>query len=173
MSRPAPSAPSALRASFVLALGLALGACTHKIDITSPGGGGGGGGGGPVVDALVTPANVQAVFDAHCTFCHGGASPSAGQNLGSAKYSYANLVRVPANEDSTYLRVLPGDAANSYVVMKLTGDPRIHGGGMPLGAPPLDAPTLAVVTGWINAGAKPDSIFAPPAVLAPLARADR
>src|SRR5690349_7993163 len=150
MSHAPRSRPAALRATLVLALAVVIGACTHKIDVTAPGGGGGG---GPVVTGLVTPANVQAVFDAHCVFCHSG---------GSASYSYANLVRVPANEDSTYVRVLPGDAANSYLYMKLTADPRIHGGGMPLGAPPLDAPTLALVSGWIAAGAPPETLYAPP-----------
>jgi len=155
------------RAALLLVLALVAGACTHKVDITAPSGGGGGG--GPVVTGVVTPPAVQAVFDAHCVFCHSGGSPSGGQNLGSALYSYRNLVRVPANEDSNYVRVLPGDAANSYLWMNLTADPRIHGAAMPLGAPALDATTLAVVSSWIAGGALPETLYAPSALALPVA----
>jgi hypothetical protein len=151
---------------FFAALAFCLGAtaCTRKIEQGSPTGPGGGG--GPQIVGYVTPANVQSIFDTHCIFCHSGNQPSGGQNLGTAKYSYANLVNIPANADSTYVRVLPGDPVNSYLLMKLRGDPRIHGSQMPLGDPPLDAATLNVITLWVAQGAPPETLFAPPSMAA-------
>ena len=145
-----------------LALCLGANACTRKIEQGSPTGPGGGG--GPVITGFVTPANVQSIFDSHCVFCHSGSDPSGGQNLASAKYSYANLVNIPANDDSTYLRVLPGDPVNSYLLMKLRGDPRIRGAQMPFGDPPLDATTLNVITVWVAKGARPETLYAASAI---------
>jgi hypothetical protein len=164
MFRRPPLASRVARSLFVVALCLGAAACTRKLEQAAPTGPGGGGGGGPVVIGLVTPANIQAVFDAHCVFCHGGNDPSGGQNLGTAKYSYANLINIPANDDSTYVRVLPGDPVNSYLVMKLKADPRIHGASMPLGDPPLDTATLNAISLWIAQGALPETLYAPPAL---------
>jgi hypothetical protein len=52
--------------------------------------------------------------------------------------------------------VEPGDPVDSYLYMKLLGDPRIAGDRMPLLGPPLEASDLERIRTWIEAGA-PDN----------------
>ena len=71
----------------------------------------------------------------------------------SSGASAANIINVPSAEDPALLRVEPGDATNSYLFMKVTADPRIHGDPMPLNRTPLNAADLALIETWINQGA--------------------
>ena len=83
--------------------------------------------------------------------CH-GAARSAGMDLrkGAAR---SNLVGVTSTGDPTQTRVIPGDAQNSYIVMKLEGR-QTAGSRMPLGGAPLDNIDLTNIKNWINKGAK-------------------
>jgi len=63
---------------------------------------------------------------------------------------------VESAELAPMLRVKPGDPDDSYVVLKLQGDPRIVGERMPFGGPYLSASDIQAVRDWIAAGAKDD-----------------
>ena len=98
-------------------------------------------------------------FTPICSGCHNG-TPSATradglpgiQNLTSAANSYAALVNVASLEVSTLKRVLPNDAANSYVIQKLEGT-AASGARMPFGGPYLTQVQIDQFKSWINAGA--------------------
>ena len=141
------------RALALVAL-LAAG-CTQKIDITAPPTD------TPGSYVLVTPDSVQAIYDASCSHCHYGATPLGGIALETAKRSYAYTVDFPAIQDASFLRIAPNDPANSYLLMKLTNDPRMLESLMPLGDPPLRPATIAVITNWVAQGARPDTVFVP------------
>jgi hypothetical protein len=110
-------------------------------------------------------AAVQAIFDQYCTLCHDAAK----QNIPAypalpltADASRASLVSKPAHETCGGTLVVPGDPSHSYLVHKLSdampceGDhmPRRFEGG-PGPVPSLSADELAIITGWISAGAPP------------------
>jgi mono/diheme cytochrome c family protein len=98
----------------------------------------------------------SSIFTPRCSSCHtgsGGSLPGV-MNLSSAAATHAALVGVASLEQPTVLRVVTGDAANSYVVHKLEGAASISGARMPLGGPFLDQATIDQVKAWINAGAQ-------------------
>jgi len=139
--------------SFALAFTFALGAC--GADSTGPVyGGGGDGGGGTTVKA--DPSFATDVFQVltrnGCTAggCHGGGQ--GGLTMTSATNGYAHLVGVPSTETGE-LRVLAGNADDSYLVKKLEGRAAV-GARMPLGGAPLTATDLQNIKNWINRGAK-------------------
>jgi len=82
--------------------------------------------------------------------CHGGGAGYLALTF-SIPGNYENLVNVRAHADPSTLLVDPGDAGNSYVIMKLEG--RASGGRMPLNGSPLSATDLDNIKGWINGGA--------------------
>jgi hypothetical protein len=96
--------------------------------------------------------DIQPIFSGSCaaSSCH-GASVQAGLSIVQGQ-SYANLVNIGSTEDVSRKRVLPGDAANSYIVIKLEGRQTV-GAKMPLGGS-LDAVSLQNIKNWINRGAK-------------------
>lgn len=94
------------------------------------------------------------VFGPHCISCHSGSSAPEGLRLENPSISYNNLVNVRAQEAPTQDRVKPGDADNSYVIVKLEGR-QLIGAQMPKDANPLDAETIAVIRKWISDGAAP------------------
>ena len=107
--------------------------------------------------AAPTLASVQeSVFTPRCAIdgCHGGPAPVLGLDL-SVGRAHAALVGVPSAEVPAFARVQPGDAADSYLVMKLTADPRAVGDAMPPGGPGLPPAQLEAIVGWIEAGAEP------------------
>jgi mono/diheme cytochrome c family protein len=108
--------------------------------------------------AVPTLTQLQAsVFTPKCSSCHNGvgAVPPGVLNL-TAGGAYKALVNVATNEQPNLKYVVAGDAANSYLVQKLTGAAGISGARMPLGGPYLDDATLAQVAAWIAAGAPND-----------------
>ncbi|HXV78212.1 MAG TPA: hypothetical protein VD788_18015 [Candidatus Polarisedimenticolaceae bacterium] len=107
---------------------------------------------GPITLATVQ----QQVFSPSCavTDCHIGPDPEQGLDL-SAGSAYANLVNVQAAEINNYMRVEPGNAADSYVYMKITNDLRILGDPMPLVGGPLSDSKIRLVERWIDEGANP------------------
>ena len=109
---------------------------------------------GPPPVAAPTLAQLQtSIFTAHCALpgCHAPPAPEQGMNL-SAGNTFAYTVGVDATELSGFKRVVPGNAADSYLYMKLAGDPRIVGERMPFGGM-LTAGELEGVRAWIDAGA--------------------
>jgi hypothetical protein len=109
-----------------------------------------GGTGGPVTaDFKSIQDNV---FTPICSLCHIGASAPFGLQLDAA-HSYNLLVGVPSAEQSSLLRVKPGDPDNSYMVHKIEGAAGIVGGRMPLGLTPLPQATIDAIRQWIANGA--------------------
>ncbi len=87
--------------------------------------------------------------------CHGGAMPREGLDLNS-EASYDHLVGVTASECSDgRLLVAPGDPARSYLLQKLTGADLCSGTLMPKADSPLSSSEIALLSGWICAGANP------------------
>lgn len=139
------SAPLAL-----LLLAAVAGACSNSSPSSPSPAPGGGGGGAPtfqqVSSQILTPA---------CTSCHtdDGRSPAGGLNLKAAA-AWANLVNAASSEKAGAVRVIPGDADNSYLVQKLIGAAGIVGLRMPRNGPPyLTDAQVQFVKDWINAGA--------------------
>jgi len=99
-----------------------------------------------------TPPAVQAIFETRCAPCHITGS-SGGLHLTPASASYAALVGSPVSAAAcaTRTRVVPGDAANSYLLAKLRAAPDICGAPMPRGQPMLPAEEIAAIEAWINA----------------------
>ena len=103
-----------------------------------------------------TLASVQAnVFNPSCIVCHSGANAPQGLRLDAAN-SFTNLVGVPSREDSSFLRVSPGNSGQSYLIHKLEGTAS-SGEKMPLGGPPIPQSTINFVRQWITDGALPVS----------------
>jgi hypothetical protein len=102
---------------------------------------------GPTLTQLQTQ-----IFTPHCAVetCH-APPPQQGMNL-TAGNTYVFIVNVNANELPAFKRVAPGSAADSYVYMKIAGDPRIVGERMPLGGM-LTEMEIEMVRAWIDAGA--------------------
>lgn len=97
-------------------------------------------------------STVQEIFDRRsCTSpsCHGTAR-MAGLDLRSGP-SYGSLVSVRATSEPI-LRVVPGDADGSYLVIKLEGRQSV-GDRMPQTGSPLDSIDLANIRNWISQGA--------------------
>jgi hypothetical protein len=96
---------------------------------------------------------------AACTNCHtdaGGRTPSGGMNL-RHDVAYANLVGVASRGKPGAVRVIPGDADNSYIVHKLAGSSDIAGERMPrTGGPYLTEGQITIIKRWIDTGAKSD-----------------
>ncbi len=111
------------------------------------GSGGGGGGGGskpppsctppPVDQRLSFPNNIQPIFNRSCALagCHTAGTLSGNLDLSPGR-SYSQLVKVPSFQMPRLKRVVPGHPSDSYLVLKIVGDPgTISGGPMPLGCP--------------------------------------
>jgi hypothetical protein len=108
---------------------------------------------GTTPEAPPTLAELQAeVFTPWCAFstCH--AAPGASGLVLDDGETWASVVDVASADAPAETLVIPGDAANSYLMKKLRGDSGIVGDPMPLGAP-LDEATIARVAAWIDAGA--------------------
>lgn len=110
------------------------------------------GGAQPVADPSFATI-VQPIFQNNsCTAsnCH-GVSQSGGLDLRSGS-SYTALVNEPAQGESGKIRVIPGDADGSYLVIKLEGR-QSFGSSMPVGGA-LSQTDLTNIKNWINQGAK-------------------
>lgn len=96
-------------------------------------------------------ADIQPIFTASCATsgCHAGAG-AAGLVL-SAGQSYAAIVSVNSTQEPARMRVSPGDAANSYLVVKLENRQTVGGRMPPSG--PLAAASIQNIKNWINQGA--------------------
>lgn len=102
-------------------------------------------------------SEIQAnIFVPNCatTGCHLGAGAPQGLRLDDAN-SYGMLVGVASAEESSLLRVAPGDPGNSYLIHKLEGSASM-GARMPLNAPALEQASINVIRQWITDGAIDD-----------------
>lgn len=105
----------------------------------------------------VTFQQVQdSIFTPSCALsgCHGDAGAPFGLELGAGE-AYGNIVGVAAAELPAYLRVEPGNPADSYLFMKVIDDPRIQGDMMPSQGTPLSAQRVRLLEDWIAQGANP------------------
>jgi hypothetical protein len=97
------------------------------------------------------------IFTPRCAlrggFCHVSPQPAQGMDL-SAGNTFLSTVGVDSVELSGFKRISPGNAADSYLYMKVAGDPRIVPPQMPLVGNLLSPAELAAVRAWIDAGAK-------------------
>ncbi len=108
------------------------------------------------VPLAATLASIQAnVFNPSCIVCHAGANAPQGLRLDITS-SFTNLVGVASRQDSSLLRVMPGNPDLSYLIQKLEGTGSV-GEQMPLGGPPVPQATINFVRQWITDGALPDS----------------
>jgi hypothetical protein len=131
--------------AMILAFLLSLAGCSDSGDPT----------GAPPLDSPLTvsyAADVQPIWSAHCTSCH-GAVANAGMDL-RASAGTAMLVNVAS---VTYggSRVVPGSPETSVLYLKLQGDVST-GDRMPLGGAALSAGELEKVRLWIAGGALND-----------------
>ncbi len=96
--------------------------------------------------------DIQSIFNSNCTLagCH-DATAQAGLNLTQGQ-AYANIVNVDSTQDPSKKRVLPNDAENSYIVIKIEGR-QTTGGRMPLNRNPLSSTQIQNIKNWINRGA--------------------
>lgn len=93
---------------------------------------------------------VQEIVEESCAYagCHTGANAPNGLDM-SEDVLVANLVAVKSAAGS-WLRVKPGDPANSYLIKKILGAPGIKGDRMPRGSKPMAAPEIAAFEAWIK-----------------------
>ena len=98
----------------------------------------------------------SSIFTPQCALpgCHAAPFPEQGMDLAAGNV-YVYTVGVDSVELSPYKRIAPGNAVDSYLYMKIAGDPRIIGDRMPLGGL-LTAAEIEAVRAWIDAGAKND-----------------
>lgn len=94
------------------------------------------------------------VFDVSClTGCHSGANASSQMDLSSGR-AWASLVNVPSNQESGWVRVVPGNSPSSFLMVKLQGEPGpALDAYMPWGQPTLCKEELDAIRRWIVAGA--------------------
>ena len=97
----------------------------------------------PEPDGVSYINDVQPIFNARCTSCHGS-------NGGISFTSYSNTTSGTGLNYGTDL-IIPGNAAASGLVDKLGVNPRF-GARMPLGGS-LTSQEIATITSWINDGA--------------------
>jgi hypothetical protein len=138
---------------LAVAVGLTAVACDENLSTLA----------GPTPNLEPTFSSVQAqIFEASdsagrraCTDCHTnvGRTPPAGLNLTHA-VAYEQLVNVASTRKAGAIRVVPGDAENSYIVHKIEGSPDIVGVRMPFsGAPYLTDGQILIIKRWIALGA--------------------
>ncbi len=103
---------------------------------------------------------VRPILEANCFECHGGDQRKGGLSL----ESYADVLEGGKNGPI----VRPGNSADSPIVHRITG---VGGDQMPKDAAPLSAAEIALVTRWIDEGARVTRTAspAPPPWEAPLA----
>ena len=90
-----------------------------------------------------------------CTSCHTnvGRTPPAGLIL-THDAAYDQIVNMPSTRKAGAIRVIPGDADNSYLVHKVEGLTDIVGLRMPYSGPPyLTDGQIMILKRWIALGA--------------------
>ena len=101
-----------------------------------------------IQDTIFTPTCALADLG-----CHAGPFPQQGLDLSEGR-AYDFLVGIPSVELAGFLRVDPGNPMDSYLFMKVTGDPRIVFDQMPLVGGPLSQNEIDLIMTWIAEGAE-------------------
>jgi len=112
--------------------------------------------GGPPTSGPTLTSLQTSIFTPKCAVagCHAAPAPQQGMDLAAGR-TYVYTVNADTVELPQYKRVAPGLSADSYLYMKISGDPRIVGDRMPLGGT-LTAAEIDSVRAWIDAGALDD-----------------
>jgi hypothetical protein len=120
------------------------------------------GGDGVVEPGVAPPVNTgptlqslqSSILTPKCAIpgCHVPPGAQQGMDLSAGK-TYVYTVGVDAVEIFGFKRVTRGLAVDSYLYMKIAGDPRTIGERMPLGGT-LTAAEIDAVRAWIDAGAQ-------------------
>lgn len=95
------------------------------------------------------------IFGPLCSSCHFGVGSTSGipdMDLRNADASFATLVDVTSFQDGNFVRVVPFQPANSYLVHKLQGVATVGGFMPPTGM--LPAADIAMIEQWITDGAE-------------------
>lgn len=87
---------------------------------------------------------IQPIFTANCTSCHGGQS-------GVTLTSYSAVMNSVGNQYQTKI-VVPGDPNSSPLVDKIEANPQF-GSRMPQGGSPLTDEQIGLIRQWISEGA--------------------
>ena len=101
-----------------------------------------------VLFAQTYDSEIQPIWDANCTSCHGN---SGNLDL-SQGVSYSQLVNVASQGWPQFLRVKPGDAMNSVLHQKIVGN-SAFGDQMPKGGGTLSQADKQKIETWVNNGA--------------------
>lgn len=106
---------------------------------------------GRVFAQQTIPDAVLDIFDNSCAFagCHAGSNPAKGLDL-TDEAAFSFLVNQPSKEFRKIMRVKPGDAENSYLMMKIRGSAAIKGKRMPKKGQPLSRAQIKVIADWIQ-----------------------
>jgi len=98
-------------------------------------------------------SHIQPIFTNNCALggCH-NSTAQEGLNL-SQGVAYSNIVNVASTQVPASMRVLPGDAANSYLVKKIEGTQTV-GVRMPKDRSALSSVSIQNIKNWVNRGAK-------------------
>lgn len=134
------------RLAIVIVVAMAVSACEHA---------------DPIVDEddgslEPTLASIQEnIFNTSCALsrCHAGSGAPEGLDL-SAGNARQHLVNVSSSGVPDLLLVDPGNADDSYLILKLEGDERIVGAQMPFNMTPLSSSEILVIREWIDDGAE-------------------
>lgn len=153
-----PMTPAALRAApsnnvstgaKILALavgGFGVLGCQGPVNLPAPSTG----------ETVAFGADIQPIFDAHCTTCHrvGGQADIAGIPLKLVSdVAYDLLVGQPSTQQADITLVVPGDASSSLLFLKVGSDAPPVGSTMPLFGARLSSADLGRIRDWINQGA--------------------
>ncbi len=97
--------------------------------------------------------DIQPIFTSSCALsgCH-NSTAKEGLILLQGQ-AYANIVNVDSTQDPTKKRVLPGDASNSYLVIKIEGNQNV-GTRMPQTGGTLSSVRINNIKNWVDRGAK-------------------
>lgn len=103
-------------------------------------------------------ADVQPILTKRCVVggCHTFGVAQGGLAL-DATVSYDQLVGVQATSSvNAYLRVAPGNAADSWLIRRVQVDPSLRDGlpRMPLATLPLTPNQISTIMNWIDQGAQ-------------------
>jgi len=105
---------------------------------------------------------IQRILEFNCGGCHAGNQAQAGLDLKDGDV-YARLMQ-PSGQQPELKLIEAGVPAESYLWLKLTGDPSIDGFAMPFnpltGAGRLRDDELSDIRAWIQAGAPMDDASA-------------
>lgn len=97
------------------------------------------------------PPEVHSIITSQCAPCHTTGS-SGGLKLDPADVAYTSLVshNVGAAACASQVRVIPGNAAQSYLIAKLRNTPGICGTAMPRNRPALPEAQIQTIEAWID-----------------------